>query len=130
MDSKQHMENVWAKRIRPLFEKAAERIDALKPGEKVPATELAKEVGKSFGMTGPQAYPILKLFFDNYPGVTVKRGAHGGIEKNQPVALTAATVQAIAASVAASVATVLDTATVDDSNTDSAKVTEEDCNGN
>lgn len=81
MDSKQHLEHVLATRIRPIFEKAAERIDALKPGEKVPATELAKELAASVGMTGPQLYPTLKLFFDNYPGVVIKKGAHGGIEK-------------------------------------------------
>lgn len=81
MDSKQHIETVLNQRIRPIFEKAAERIDALKPGEKVPATELAKELAKEVGMTGPQLYPTLKLLFDNYPGVVIKKGAHGGIEK-------------------------------------------------
>lgn len=94
MDSKQHLEHVLATRIRPLFEKAAERIDALKPGEKVPATELAKELATSVGMTGPQLYPTLKLFFDNYPGVVIKKGAHGGIEK-LPVAKAAASTPAV-----------------------------------
>ena len=81
MDSKTHIEKVMSERILPIFEKAAARIDALKPGEKVPATELAKELAAEVGMTGPQLYPTLKLLFDNYPGVVVKKGAHGGIEK-------------------------------------------------
>lgn len=70
-------------KVRAIFEKAAQRIEALKPGEKVPATELAKELGKEIGMTGPQLYPTLKFLFDGYPGVDIKRGAHGGIIKHQ-----------------------------------------------
>ena len=81
MDSKQHIDNTLATKIRPLFEKAAARIDALKPGEKVPATQLAEEIAKEHDMTGPQLYSTLKLLFDGYPGVDVRRGAHGGIIK-------------------------------------------------
>ncbi len=80
-ETKQHLENTLLK-IRPLFEKAAELIDALKPGEKIPATELAKTLAKECGMTGPQLYPTLKfLLNDEYPGVAIRRGAHGGIVK-------------------------------------------------
>lgn len=76
----QHLENALAK-IRPIFEKAVERIDALKPGEKIPATKLADDLAKEHGMTGPQLYPTLKFLFDGYPGVDVRKGAHGGIIK-------------------------------------------------
>lgn len=80
MDSSQHIDLVLAK-IRPIFEKAALRIDALKPGEKIPATTLAEELAKEIGMTGPSLYPTLKFLFDGYPGVDVRKGAHGGIVK-------------------------------------------------
>jgi len=80
MDSKQHIDNVLAE-LRPLFEKAASRIDALKEGEKIPATKLAEDLAKELGMTGPQLYPTLKLLFEGYPGVKILKGAHGGIYK-------------------------------------------------
>lgn len=86
MDSKQHIDNVLAT-IRPIFEKAAERIDALKPGEKIPATKLAEDLAKEIGMSGAQLYPTLKFLFDDYPGVDVRKGAHGGIIK-LPLATT------------------------------------------
>jgi hypothetical protein len=97
--NKTHVEASLDK-IRAIFEKASARIEALKPGEKVPATELAAQLGKEIGMTGPQLYPTLKFLFDGYPGVDVKRGAHGGIIK-QPV------VTVDTAAVAASLATAL-----------------------
>ena len=78
--SSDHVDMSLAK-IRVMFEKASARIEALKPGEKVPATELAKDIGKEYGLSGPQIYPVLKFLFDGYPGVEVKRGAHGGICK-------------------------------------------------
>lgn len=87
MDSKQHMDNVWENKIRPIFDKARERIDALKPGEKIPATTLAEDLAKvtiqpdGKPMTQAQLYPTLKFLFDGYPGVEVRRGAHGGIFK-------------------------------------------------
>ncbi len=82
MDSKLHIDNVLNARLRPLYEKAAARIDAIPPGEKIPATKLAEEIGKDIGMTGPQIYPLLRFLFEDFPGVTVKRGAQGGIFKN------------------------------------------------
>ena len=81
MDSKQHMDNVWETKLRPIYDKARERIDALKPGEKIPATTLADEIAKPLGMTQAQLYPTLKFLFDGYPGVEVRKGAHGGIFK-------------------------------------------------
>jgi hypothetical protein len=71
-------------KIRTFFDKASSRIEALKPGEKVPATVLADEIAKEHGMTGPQLYPVLKFLFDGYPGVEIRRGAHGGIIKLAP----------------------------------------------
>lgn len=76
-----HVE-VAVDRVRNLYLKAVARIEALRPGEKVPATELAKELAAEVGMTGPQLYPTLKFLFDGYPGVEIKKGAHGGIVKS------------------------------------------------
>jgi hypothetical protein len=78
MDSSKHLEDALAK-IRPIFEKAVNRIDNLKTGEKIPATKLADDLAKEIGMTGPALYPTLKFLLDGYPGVSIKKGAHGGI---------------------------------------------------
>lgn len=78
-----HLEDA-INQIRALFLKAATRIEELKPGEKIPATRLAEELASERGMTGPQLYPTLKFLFDDYPGVEVKRGAHGGICRPLP----------------------------------------------
>jgi hypothetical protein len=76
----QHIEESLAK-IRTIFQKASDRIEALKDGEKVPATKLAEDIAKEHGMTGPQLYPTLKFLFDGYPEVEITKGAHGGIRK-------------------------------------------------
>ncbi len=81
--NKQHVDDTLA-RIRPILEKASARIEAIPPGQKIPATALADELAKELGMTGPQLYPTLKFLFTNYPGVDVRAGAHGGIYKLQP----------------------------------------------
>jgi hypothetical protein len=75
-----HIEDSLNK-IRIIFEKASQRIEDLKKDEKIPATKLAEELAKEVDMTGPQLYPTLKFLFDGYPGVEIKRGAHGGIVK-------------------------------------------------
>lgn len=80
MHNSDHVE-VALNKIRTLFEKASERIEALNPGEKVPATALAEQIGEQFGLTGPQLYPTLRFLFDGYPGILVRRGAHGGLIK-------------------------------------------------
>ena len=80
MSNQNHIDESLAK-IRVIFEKASEKIEALSSGGKIPATALAAELGESVGMTGPQIYPTLKFLLDGYPGVDVKRGAHGGIIK-------------------------------------------------
>jgi hypothetical protein len=76
----QHIE-VALGRVRAIYEKASTRIEALQAGEKVPATELAKDLAVEFGTTGPALYPVLKILFDGYPGIEVRRGAHGGLVK-------------------------------------------------
>lgn len=79
-DNQQHIDQSLAK-IKTFFQKASERIDSLKSGEKIPATVLAADLAKDVGMTGPQLYPTLLFLIKDYPGVDVKRGAHGGIIK-------------------------------------------------
>lgn len=80
MDNQNHIDESLAK-IRVIFEQAAERIDALKTGEKIPATKLAADLAESQNMTGAQLYPTLLFLLKGYPGVEIKRGAHGGIIK-------------------------------------------------
>lgn len=70
--------------VRELFVKAATRIEALKPGEKVPATKLADTLAKEVGKTGAQIYPVLAYLTVGYPGIEVKRGAHGGLLRPLP----------------------------------------------
>lgn len=65
--------------VHAIYEKAAVRIEAIKPGEKIPATKLAEDLAEELDMTGPQLYPTLKILLDDYPGVWIKRGAQGGI---------------------------------------------------
>lgn len=79
-----HIEDSLAK-VRPIYERASARIEALKIGEKIPATKLAEELAAEFGTTGPALYPTLKFLLTGYPGVSVTRGAHGGITKLAPV---------------------------------------------
>ena len=83
--SKQHLELALGK-VRIIFQEASDRIEAIAPGEKIPATKLAQEIAEAHGMTGPQLYPTLKFLFEGYPGVAVQRGAHGGIIRPKVVA--------------------------------------------
>lgn len=78
--NKDHIEKSLNK-IRVIFERASQRIEDLKKDEKIPATKLAEELAKEVDMTCPQLYPTLKFLFDDYPGVAIKKGAHGGIIK-------------------------------------------------
>lgn len=86
MANQEHIVKSLSK-IQAIFEKASDKIESLKSGEKIPATALANELAAEFQlasgepMKGPQLYPTLKFLLDNYPGVDVKRGAHGGIIK-------------------------------------------------
>jgi len=92
--SDKHVEESLEK-IRNIFKEAQSRIEALKPGEKIPATALAQELADKIGMTGPQLYPTLKFLFDGYPGVDIRRGAHGGIFKLDVPATPAPVVTAV-----------------------------------
>lgn len=87
MHNVDHVEDSLDK-IRQIFIKASERVEALEPGGKIPATSLAEEIGSEFGLTGPQTYPVLKFLFNSYPGIIVRRGAHGGLIKPIPVSET------------------------------------------
>jgi hypothetical protein len=80
MDAKvmQHVEESLNE-VRAIFLKAATRIEAIKPGDKIPATKLAEELAAERGETCPQIYPTLKILLDGFPGVLIRRGAHGGI---------------------------------------------------
>ena len=66
-------------KIRVFFEEASEVIDALKPGEKVPATKLAQQIAERHSMPGASLYPTLLFLIKDYPGVEIRRGAQGGI---------------------------------------------------
>lgn len=78
--SEKHIEDSLDK-IRVIFKKASSKIDSLKPGEKIPATKLASELGDELNITGPVLYPTLKFLFEDYPNVRVRKGSLGGIEK-------------------------------------------------
>jgi hypothetical protein len=81
--NKDHVEMTLS-RIRTIFEAASEKIEALKSGEKIIATHLADELVATLklDMTGIQLYPTIRWLLVNYPGTTLKRGAHGGLFKN------------------------------------------------
>jgi hypothetical protein len=84
----QHIDNSLAK-IKAIFVKASDRLESLKPGEKITATGLANELATEFGLTGAGIYPTLKFLFDGYPDFDILRGAHGGLRRRvvvQPVA--------------------------------------------
>lgn len=81
--NKAHVDLTLTK-LRPIMEKASTRIEAIPPGQKIPATKLAEDIAKEIGMTGPQLYPTLKFLLEDYPGVDVRAGAHGGIYKLLP----------------------------------------------
>lgn len=82
--NKEHIENSLNK-IRSIFEKAAERIEAIPVGGKIPATKLASDLAEEVGMNGATLYPTLKFLIDDYPGFKILRGAHGGIARLAPV---------------------------------------------
>ncbi len=65
--------------VRKIYQEAATVIQSLKTGEKIPATKLAAEVAKNYGMSGPQLYPTILFLLKDYPGVKQKRGVQGGI---------------------------------------------------
>ena len=70
--------------LRAIYTRAATRIEGLKAGEKIVATELAKELAVETDQTGAQIYPLLLQMLRNYPGVDRRKGAAGGIYKLAP----------------------------------------------
>ena len=68
-------------KIRSIFSRTSECIEAIPVGEKIPATKLAEDLAKEIGMTGPGLYPTIKFLLDGYPDVKILKGAHGGILK-------------------------------------------------
>ena len=81
--SEKHVDNTLDK-IRVIFNRAKEKIDALKPGEKLKATGLSEEIAPDYNLTGAQLYHTLKLLFEDYPGIYIVPGAHGGLFKEDP----------------------------------------------
>jgi len=65
--------------LRDFWMKAAERIENIKVGEKIPATTMAEELASERGSTSSRVYPWLKMLTEDYPGVVVRAGRFGGI---------------------------------------------------
>lgn len=78
--NKEHVENSLDK-IRKIFERASERLEKLKVGEKIPATKLAQELAEEFGSTKEMLYPTLTFLIKDYPKFKIARGATGGITR-------------------------------------------------
>jgi hypothetical protein len=81
VDRHQHIDDVLTNGIRPLMQDASDILEALKPGERMPATELAKRVAEKHGTTGAAIYPVLLFLFNGYPNFKKSRGARGGLER-------------------------------------------------
>jgi hypothetical protein len=67
--------------VRTIYKQTADIIATLKSGEKIATTELATQVAKNYGKTGPQMYPIILMVVNEFPGTTRKRGVKGGVWK-------------------------------------------------
>lgn len=81
-ESENHIETTLNSRIQPIFQRATERIESLKVGERIAATTLAEEIAPEFGMKWQALYAILKLLFDQgFPGFKISRGSKGGVER-------------------------------------------------
>ena len=78
-----HFDNAMAT-VQNLFTKVITRIAAIKPGETLPATKMSAELAAEIGTTGPALYPTLKILIDKFPGVEIRKGAHGGIYRPLP----------------------------------------------
>jgi hypothetical protein len=81
MTNQQHIDHQLSL-LRTILEEASEKIEALKPGERLPATQLAHTIAAKYEINGIELYTVLKLFlFKGYPGVKFNKGRNGGIEK-------------------------------------------------
>jgi hypothetical protein len=66
--------------VRDIFIKIAEHVEKINPGERLPSTKLADEVGAELGLTGSSLYPIMRLLTDvGYPGIKNMKGRYGGL---------------------------------------------------
>jgi hypothetical protein len=70
--------------VKTLFEEVSDRIDALKPGERLPLTNYSKSIASKYGLSGPQLYPIMLLLTKDYPGTKTRHGKNGGLVKMGP----------------------------------------------
>lgn len=84
MTRQEHIDDVINNKIRPLLMEASDIIEAQKPGDKIPVTQLAKIVAERHGTTGPALYNLIRMIIDDYPNRRFKRGAHGGVEYPLP----------------------------------------------
>lgn len=79
-DLNQHIENSLDP-FRQMFKATSERIELMAKGEKIPATELAKEVADKLNLNHVILYQIIKYVLKDYPGIKITRGRYGGVEK-------------------------------------------------
>lgn len=79
-DATEHKE-ATLKKIKGIFESAIVRIDALKVGERLICTNLAKDLSVDANMSHTSFYHVLSLLIKNYPKTKIKPGAKGGLEK-------------------------------------------------
>ncbi len=70
-------------KVKIIFEKAASRIEALSPGDRIPITSLSETIANEMGIQQGTLtiYHILNILLDGYPGVVRKAGSKGGIVK-------------------------------------------------
>lgn len=81
MNNQQHIENNLTL-LRTILEETSAKIEALKPGERIPATQLAQTIAARHEINNVELYTMLKIFlFKGYPGIRINRGCKGGIEK-------------------------------------------------
>lgn len=75
-----HVDTALGK-IRNIFVDVSSYIEGMNSGDKIPATKLAAMYSEKYDLRWSDLYPTLKFLFTGYPGIEIKRGAHGGIFK-------------------------------------------------
>lgn len=66
--------------FRKVLEECSDKIESLKEKERLPVVAYAKELTEKLGITD-NLYHVLRHFLKGYPGIVVRAGAHGGVEK-------------------------------------------------
>jgi hypothetical protein len=66
------------------FEQFLEVIEAkinetIAHGNALPSTQLAKDIGPTFGWEWPQAYHFINAYVDERPELFIKKGPKGGV---------------------------------------------------